>query len=427
MLKPREQVLAAVLRRFEASWAQEAAQEALAAGECGSLQACGFEAKSADAPNEHDEARTWPLRIALGRPSQKDLIQDISTIGTYIDELRVWADRFSLDIEWEERLAGGRQVVPTHVIVPDIDRAAALLDGADRKLGARAKLARARRRSGDIVGKLQPELVAANVIEKTVRATDSWTDIDFGLLVTAALWFRSHDATGLTPRQVPLEGFHAKWLDALGRRALIACLAGKDDLGLADRPARVDFAYLDSEYLAGGARRYDSLVIGDAVELPYQPRVIVIVENKDTYLTFPQLDGGMCIFGSGRAGPTLLAGIPWIALADHLFYWGDMDADGLEILDAYRTHGLSMRSILMDWSAFEHFERFGTKLAAGKLGLEGRARHELPTLESGEQALYERLTDPGWPRARRIEQERIPLDAALAQVRRMIDWHAATG
>jgi hypothetical protein len=145
--------------------------------------------------------------------------------------------------------------------------------------------------------------------------------------------------------------------------------------------------------------------------------VVLIVENKDSYLLFPQLEGGICVFGSGRSGPSVCGQHDWIAKTPHLFYWGDMDADGLEMLDAYRAAGFAVESILMDIEAFDRYERFGTRMAAGKRSLKHHARIETPWLTPEEQRLYDRLCNDAWPGALRIEQERIPLDAALAELR----------
>ena len=261
------------------------------------------------------------------------------------------------------------------------------------------------------------------VIAKVLARCDKMTDLDFDLLVRAALWFGEHDATGLTPRQVPLEGFHAKWLDSAGRRRLISLLCGKDDLGLSERPARVDFAYLDPTYLAAGNRRYDSHVVGDAFALPYNPRIAVIVENKDTYLRFPQIEGGICIFGGGSAGSAHVRLLPWIGHVGKLYYWGDMDADGFGILNDYREGGIKVTSILMDMQSYNRYERFGTSFAVGPQQLADRSACALEHLTAAERELYDLLISPDCPTARRVEQERIPLEHALAAIGK----HASAG
>ena len=345
----------------------------------------------------------------MGRLSKRELVDSIDKVVRYTAELTEFAQTHHLELRFEARVAGGTQKVPTHVVVPDIDAAASV---AGRP--ARARLARARNRSA-ILADAFPSSGSATIAKVVARCDDA-SDVDFDLLVRAALWFSEHDAAGLTPRQVPLEGFHAKWLDSAGRRTLISLLCGKESLGLSGRPARVDFAYLDPLYLAGGNRRYDSYVIGDASELPYAPSVAVIVENKDTYLRFPPLEGGVCIFGGGSAGSAHVRMLPWINEVDRLLYWGDMDTDGFAILDGYREGGLEVASILMDMRAYRRYERFGTSLAIGPQQLADRRTCALEHLNASERELYDYLADPDCPTARRIEQERIPLAHALEAI-----------
>ena len=204
-------------------------------------------------------------------------------------------------------------------------------------------------------------------------------------------------------------------------QALICLLAGKDDLGLVARPRELSLSYLDPKHLKAGGRRYDVRVEGDDAWQPaYIPRVVLIVENKDSYLLFPEVEGGICVFGAGKAGPAICSQHDWIASAERLFYWGDMDADGLEILNSYRAAGIAVESILMDIESFGRYERFGTRMAAGKRSLEDHARTDTPWLNDGEQRLYDLFFDGSWRGALRVEQERIPLDAALAELMRKL-------
>ena len=352
---------------------------------------------------------SWPLGIALGRPSSDELASHMDEVSAYVVRLRTWEQQTRFVVHWAARQAGGAQKIPTHVVVESIDVAARMLGReAQRELErmrGRARTLRALFRQLDEDG-----------CARVLRASRTWTDVDFELLVQAGAWFGAHDATGLTPRQVPLPGFHAKWLNARGRQGLVALLAGKEDLGLTDSPSVVEFAYLDPVHLASGGRRYDSYVEGDTHALPYEPRVVIIVENRDSYLYFPAVEGGVCVFGSGFAGAAHVGRLPWIARVPHLLYWGDMDADGLQILDAYRAQGLNVQSILMDLASYHHYERFGTSQATGKQALESRVRKDLAHLTPDEQALYELLIDPDTSGYRRVEQERIPLEDARAVV-----------
>jgi hypothetical protein len=247
----------------------------------------------------------------------------------------------------------------------------------------------------------------------TLRYLDALTDLDFGLLCTAATWFARQDATGLTPRQVPIEGLHGKWLNR--HRAVVTALAGKDTLGLTDRPTRVHFTYLDPGHRAAGGRVHDSITIGDAVAPVYRPRLAVIAENKDTAVLFPELAGAIAVEGNGFAGPALLPRIPWLVEVPSLIYWGDIDAAGYEIVDRLRSNGLPIRTVLMDCDAYARYERYGSWTdERGEVPC--TPRRPLTALTDAERAVYEALTDPAWTRVRRIEQERIPLAHALAAV-----------
>ena len=118
--------------------------------------------------------------------------------------------------------------------------------------------------------------------------------MDFDLLCRAALWFSSYDARGMTPREVPLEDFHAKWLDAYGRRTLICQPAKLDELCLRERPRLVRFHHLDPEHLSAGGRAYDVLLEGDRNGPAYEPRVVIICENRDSALWFCELESNIC-------------------------------------------------------------------------------------------------------------------------------------
>jgi len=152
----------------------------------------------------------------------------------------------------------------------------------------------------------------------------------------------------------------------------------------------------------------------------YLPSVVVISENKDTALHFPALDAGISVEGMGHGGATA-ASVPWLRECPNLFYWGDMDTSGLEILDGFRAAGLPVTSVLMDLATYERYEQFGTSTNP----LTAAACRPLEHLTDAEQELYECLTDPSWTRYRRVEQERIPLSVAADAVHAQLAAHPA--
>jgi len=345
---------------------------------------------------------TWPHNFATGSGASAEISADFASTIDLTAIWRDWADRNGLDlVDRERRIGTVRHTIPSHLVIPDIDTAATVA-GPEWE----SRIQRGRRRAHTLAERFplleQPERILV--------AADRFDDTNFDLLLRAGAWFAAHSAEGLTSRQVPLEGFHAKWLNP--RHRLVAALAGKDDLGLIlNHPPRIHFTYLDRDYLATGGRKHDSATVGDSFTPAYWPRVVIISENKDTAINFPDLPGGVSVEGVGKGGTTI-ASFDWIKQAPTLAYWGDIDADGLEILNGFREAGLQAVSIFMDRDAYTTWERFGTDVDKNGLPLTGRSPRAVPYLTARERELYEDLTNPLWTRARRIEQERIPLPTA---------------
>ena len=136
----------------------------------------------------------------------------------------------------------------------------------------------------------------------------------------------------------------------------------------------------------------------------------VIVENKDTYQTMPPIAQGICIWGSGRAVSDAVPAVP--ALRDmRIVYWGDMDADGLEILSTLRESGIECDSILMDCDAYDRTtDLVPIVLNAARRLLCGSLRPTPGLQSAGADVLYGNDCVADKTIAyRRIEQERIPM------------------
>lgn len=353
------------------------------------------------------EAPAWPHRFPLGQATKAELTAGFAATAQAVHRWREWAQDHQVQVDFQpRRVMRTEQELPTHLHVPDVDTAARLCGDPwpDHLTRARARAA--------VLAAAYPHLSDPARVLTQVHPLD---DVDFDLLCRAAHWFATNDATGLTPRQVPIEGLHAKWLNT--RQHLVRELAGVDDLHLLPpHPPRLHFTYLDPDYRARGGRLHDSVTIGDTVPLPYVPQVVVISENKDTAIHFPPVPGGVSVEGVGRGGGTAAA-VTWLRQAPAVFYWGDMDADGLEILNEFRAAGIPAVSLLMDSDAYTAWERFGTNTDPRGRALEPRPPRPVPHLNEGERALYESLVSRAWTRHRRIEQERLPLSVALRALR----------
>lgn len=404
-MKSPLEVTAEVGRLLGRTWAQEM-----------TAAAADTDHASAEAQGAGTGRVAWPYTVALGKVSSAQLASRFGDFLHELDQLQRWAAQHDVEIVWDERrVAGTPQRVPTHVRVASLAHAATIAGD-----GWPDRLERARQRAAVLRARF-PHAATPT----TLTAVHPLSDLDFDLLCRAADWFATHDASGLTPRQIPIEGLHAKWLNT--RHGLVRDLSGKPDLGLLPaHPTRLHFTYLDPAHRAGGGRVHDSATVGDAVTLAYEPRVVVISENKDTAIHFPPVPGGVAVEGVGKGGRTAAA-FDWLVRADIVVYWGDMDADGLEILDGFRAAGVPARSILMDPEAYETWERYGTNSYPNGREIGSRSPAAVPRLTADEAALYARLCDPGWTRHRRIEQERIPLAVATEALELAIEQAGAAG
>jgi hypothetical protein len=347
----------------------------------------------------------WPWTITLTKLSGQTLNERWSDVWRWILDWNSWAQANGCTLTFTNRRVGGAtRSIPTRVAIPDLATAAAA-SGTDWP----ERLDAARRRARVLHDEF-PETLTSPLL----RGAVTLSDVDFDLARSAATWFRKHDATGLTSRQVPIAGLHAKWLDRNTR--IVTGLSGRTGLGLVTRPSRIHFSYLDGGWVRQGNRRRDSVALDEPHQPPgYQPQVILIAENKDSALFFPEIDGGIVIEGNGKA-VVRVSKIPWIVACPRVFYWGDLDADGFVILDLLRSTGMEAESILMDRTTLDRYEPYASPTFADGRPLPVGVPAPTPFLTDAERNLLERISDPAWEGPRRIEQERVPLDTARREL-----------
>lgn len=135
-------------------------------------------------------------------------------------------------------------------------------------------------------------------------------------------------------------------------------------------------------------------------KLPVDKVWVLIVENKINLLTLPRLRRTLALGGLGNA-VTQLCEIEWLTGCE-LFYWGDFDVEGFQILSRLRESFPHVRSFLMDRATFDSTCEFAIQ------GNESMANVPV-NLSSEESMLYEHLAK----HRLRLEQERIPQSRVL--------------
>lgn len=170
-------------------------------------------------------------------------------------------------------------------------------------------------------------------------------------------------------------------------------------LGLKTPDSLVECRLLDDTLQPEWKFRQFTITVSDLPHLAEIPAgAVLITENRTNFLTLPALPATIAIQGQGYA-------VSRLARADFLhsrriLYWGDLDAQGFEILALLRRTFPQTESILMDE------ETWDTHAALRHDGVRSRLRSDqlLGHLSVEESALYQTIC----ARNQRLEQEQIP-------------------
>lgn len=145
-----------------------------------------------------------------------------------------------------------------------------------------------------------------------------------------------------------------------------------------------------------------SIPISQFKQLALPVQKVYVVENKINMLSFPMVEKSIVIWGHGF-GVETICNVDWLKDKD-IFYWGDLDAQGFQILSLLRTHFEQVKSFMMDRVTFDNFYEGdkGTKTNVEK-GL-------CLTSEENDMFLYLKLNNL------RLEQEKIPYEYTLRKI-----------
>ncbi|WP_297006457.1 Wadjet anti-phage system protein JetD domain-containing protein [uncultured Corynebacterium sp.] len=381
--------------------------------------------------------------LPLHPPTGRTAAADVAGTSAWIRSWQAWETRHpAATMVWVEKswtAAGlGRQRVPDRLQVTGVDALVALTGQGSVWRGLTRKFAL-------LVG----EDASASLREAAASVMSRWCDLtDEDLVRVHAVvdWFLSHPDSGLTPRAVPVEGVHGKWLErhlTLVTRLVVARRRGDGDdvegdrteggrieggsvgggdsagagasplefLGLVDREPLVRLRMPSGMpgwegvpedvtlTFSGAARLWADALSGGQGAVPVTGALMV--ENLESFLALPAAPGRVLLWGAGYSARKW-AQLPWLAGLP-VWYWGDLDADGFGILSAVRSHLPQVTSVLMNSDAVRRWRHLATEDAHPD-------RKHLGHLTAGESTARDLLASAG---NLRIEQERILLAEAV--------------
>ena len=341
----------------------------------------------------------FPLRLPLSVPGSSDL-------ATRFPEVRLWAAALrhnAVDYRLTERAARHREVgsqsVPDAVWIDSLDAAMAFI-GKTKDTQRFSALVSSTRVSQPA---LLPWLAKRPLAALALAA--QWPR-----LLAVVAWLQAHPRPAIYLRQVDIAGVDSKFIEAhrsvlaelldiaLPPEAIDASAAGASQFarryGFLDKPLRIRFRLLD-----GSAFGVD-IGITQAAFAQLAPAVhnVFITENEVNFLAFPQVPGGMVVFGAGY-GFEALADAQWLQRCA-VYYWGDIDTHGFAILDQLRATLPHAQSLLMDRATLlAHTAHWGEEPQP--------LLRNLPWLTAEEGALFDDLRDNRLQTRLRLEQERV--------------------
>lgn len=352
------------------------------------------------------------VSVPLHPPTRAQVLADEAGAREFVRAWQAWEP--AEEVEWGTRSwAGlGKQDVPVRVTLSGWDRVAEVAGRAGEVALARERFA--------VLVELFPDWPEFR--ERAAHLWSSWLaleDDDFTRLCLALRWFHVKPSSGLRARAVPIEGLDTKWIAS--HRGLLQRLLGVPDLGLAEGDRLMRVRFLD-DALAPGL--LDVAVPFGSLDLP-DGLLVIVVENKETFLALPQAPEGssaVLVWGSGYTAGALPE-LPWVRAARRVLYWGDADADGYAILNALRSRlaadgaSVPVVSVAMDVETVQRF----LHLAVADPGDTTRV---LPHLTDDEERARRFLVASG---AKRLEQERVSLEWALAMPEFQAVWGGTVG
>lgn len=242
-------------------------------------------------------------------------------------------------------------------------------------------------------------------------------------LLLALTWLNENRSSNLYIREIPIE-VHTKFIED-NKKTLLSLLVNinaldekdykdkdfEEIMGLKKKPLLIRFRMLSNlwkgDEMALCLSNFNSLK--DELDIQSINRVFII-ENEIVYLTFPLDKNSLVVFGSGFQVKTLEKA-NWLK-EKKVFYFGDLDEHGFEMLALSRSIFPGIESFLMDEETYNKFSNYAVE------GKEASSIYD-NYLTKDELELLRKLRQN--KAKSRLEQERIPLSYIKQKLVETID------
>ena len=257
-----------------------------------------------------------------------------------------------------------------------------------------------------------------NEVKSETESSHYWSDI-----CLCAEWLNKNQDSKLYIREIPLP-VHTKFIEQNSK--LIQSLTEKSDsavsfeetFGLKTKPCSVRFRSLSEKVSLPFSmtnlsecqipiKDFESL----DKEFSDQIKNIFIVENEMVYLTFPKVPNSICIWGHGYTVNSL-NNVKWFN-SKRIYYFGDLDEHGFDILSSYRRYYSNIQSFCMnqsDWINHLQYAVEGKKLDGNQIP---------QNLTKAEKETFQIIRTS---KNNRLEQERISISYIQEKIQNIIEF-----
>lgn len=357
----------------------------------------------------------FPKRLMLRVPTSPEMSDRFDEVREWIVALRTMP-HCRVEMREIKHRVFGSNAVPREAWIDTLGDALALI-GKRREAARFVGLI-------DTTSRRLPQLLDW-LAKRPLRALE--LSSEWELLLEVVVWLQAHPRPGVYLRQVDISGVHSKFIEAQrGVLAELLDIALPADVidpafgasqfakryGFRDKPMRIRFRVLDPKGTPWpDASGHDvTLDAASFAQLNLSVTRVFITENEINFLSFPQLEDSLIIFGAGYGFETLLEA-DWLSRR-RLYYWGDIDTHGFAILDQLRNQFAHVVSFLMDRNTLLAFATLWGEE-------EKQSLRDLPRLNPEETALYNDLRDNRIRKHLRLEQEMIGfswVESALSRI-----------
>lgn len=274
----------------------------------------------------------------------------------------------------------------------------------------------------DAVARIRKELPELNIWlnqnpKKVVKQLGNWDN-----LLRVCLYFQNNPKPHFYIRELPIN-VHTKFIEQNKGilNELLSAILPDDAIdreendfekrfGLRYTAPSITIRALDKNLQVkyGISTSEMSILISDFKSRSLQGYRFIITENKMNFRTLPDLSNSFGIWGMGF-NVAILKDVEWLTHCQ-IIYWGDLDAQGFQILSQLRSYFPQTISVMMDRETFDNFQEFavlGTVCKIANLSYLTPEEHDLFT-DLSQQTI-------------RLEQEKIRKDFAICKLNNLAD------